>query len=587
MNDVDKKKLQSLLKQRQWAAAIEQLRTLEPREAADFFMSASFEEQRVLFHEMPVDFAASLIVHLPYYHAYVMLHSRPLAEMQKIVNAMGAADREHFLDALPEEAWQCLMDEMVAAESGAPTTAATEPGPSEITTPSMQAAAANEPIIEARQIEKSYTQPDGRQIQVIAPVDFSVEPDIIIALLGPSGSGKSTLLRMLSGLAAPSSGEVLWHGKPMKECSPNVAIVFQSFALFPWLTVLDNVEAPLLAKGVTHFERHRRALKALASVGLHGFESAFPKELSGGMKQRVGFARALAVEPEILFMDEPFSALDVLTAENLRGELLELWQAKKIPTRSIFIVTHNIEEAVLLADRIIVLGRNPARIRADFRVPLQQPRDRKSAAFVLYVDYIYKVMTQPELELAPPSKTGHKEKAAPQMLPHSRPGGVGGLLELLNDRGGEEDVYHVAEDLLLEVDDLLPIMDAATLLGFATLNEGDVRITEQGRAYAEADIPTRKELFRKAALEHASLLQQMYSALEKKSNHTMPLEFFRDLLDERFAQVEVDHQIETALLWGRYAEIFTYDPDTDELHLHQADHRGENLGHTAEDAALR
>jgi NitT/TauT family transport system ATP-binding protein len=587
MNDVDKKKLQSLLKQRQWAAAIEQLRTLEPREAADFFMSASFEEQRVLFHEMPVDFAASLIVHLPYYHAYVMLHSRPLAEMQKIVNAMGAADREHFLDALPEEAWQCLMDEMVAAESGAPTTAATEPGPSEITTPSVQAAAANEPIIEARQIEKSYTQPDGRQIQVIAPVDFSVEPDIIIALLGPSGSGKSTLLRMLSGLAAPSSGEVLWHGKPMKECSPNVAIVFQSFALFPWLTVLDNVEAPLLAKGVTHFERHRRALKALASVGLHGFESAFPKELSGGMKQRVGFARALAVEPEILFMDEPFSALDVLTAENLRGELLELWQAKKIPTRSIFIVTHNIEEAVLLADRIIVLGRNPARIRADFRVPLQQPRDRKSAAFVLYVDYIYKVMTQPELELAPPSKTGHKEKAAPQMLPHSRPGGVGGLLELLNDRGGEEDVYHVAEDLLLEVDDLLPIMDAATLLGFATLNEGDVRITEQGRAYAEADIPTRKELFRKAALEHASLLQQMYSALEKKSNHTMPLEFFRDLLDERFAQVEVDHQIETALLWGRYAEIFTYDPDTDELHLHQADHRGENLGHTAEDAALR
>jgi NitT/TauT family transport system ATP-binding protein len=583
MNEADKKKLQSLLKQRQWKAAVEQLRTLDGREAADFFMAASSQEQRALFDEMPVEFAASLIVHLPYYHAYVMLHSRPLREMQEIVHAMDAAEREHFLDALPEEAWQCLMDEMVAAESSAPQSAVTE---SEAHAQSVSPTAAIEPIIEARQIEKSYTQPDGRQIQVIAPVDFSVEPDIIIALLGPSGSGKSTLLRMLSGLAAPSSGEVLWHGKPMTECSPNVAIVFQSFALFPWLTVLDNVEAPLLAKGVTHFERHRRALKALAAVGLHGFESAFPKELSGGMKQRVGFARALAVEPEILFMDEPFSALDVLTAENLRGELLELWQAKKIPTRSIFIVTHNIEEAVLLADRIIVLGRNPARIRADFRVPLQQPRDRKSAAFVLYVDYIYKVMTQPELELAPPSKTGHKEKAAAQMLPHSRPGGVGGLLELLNDRGGEEDVYHVAEDLLLEVDDLLPIMDAATLLGFATVNEGDVRITEQGRAYAEADIPTRKELFRQAALEHASLLQQMYSALEKKSNHTMPLEFFRDLLDERFAQVEVDHQIETALLWGRYAEIFTYNPDTDDLHLHQADHRDENHGHAA-DASLR
>ena len=587
MNDSDKKKLQNLLKQRQWAPALEQLRALGAREAADFLMTLAFEEQRVLFQRMPVEFAASLIVHLPYYHAYVMLHSRPPLEMQEIVNAMETGERDHFLDALPEEAWQCLMDELVAAGSGAPYCAVPESATGEATTQPGPAASASEPIIEARQIEKSYRQPDGRQIQVIAPVDFSIEPDTIIALLGPSGSGKSTLLRMLSGLSAPSAGEVLWHGKPMRECSPNVAIVFQSFALFPWLTVLDNVEAPLLAKGMNHFERHRRALKALASVGLHGFESAFPKELSGGMKQRVGFARALAVEPEILFMDEPFSALDVLTAENLRGELLELWQAKKIPTRSIFLVTHNIEEAVLLADRIIVLGRNPARIRADFRVSLQQRRDRKSAAFVLYVDYIYKVMTQPELDLAPPSKAGHKEKAAAQMLPHSRPGGVGGLLELLNDRGGEEDMYHIAEDLLLEVDDLLPILDASTLLGFATVTEGDVRVTEQGRAYAEADIPTRKELFRNAALEHASLLQQMYSALEKKSNHTMPLEFFRDLLDERFAQVEVDRQIETALLWGRYAEIFTYDPDTDQLHLHQADHRGEHHGHAAEDASLR
>jgi NitT/TauT family transport system ATP-binding protein len=588
MNEVDKKKLQGLLKQRQRKAVIEQLRAISTSEAADFFMTLPFEEQRALFCEMPVEFAASLIVHLPYYHAYVTLHSRPLHEMQEIVNAMEPAEREHFLDALPEEAWQCLMDEMVAAGSGAPYCAVEPAQTGEPVTQFGPADAPPEAIIEARQIEKSYTQPDGRQIQVIAPVDFSVEPDTIIALLGPSGSGKSTLLRMLSGLAAPSAGEVLWHGQPMTKCSPNVAIVFQSFALFPWLTVLDNVEAPLLAKGITHFERHRRALKALASVGLHGFESAFPKELSGGMKQRVGFARALAVEPEILFMDEPFSALDVLTAENLRGELLELWQAKKIPTRSIFIVTHNIEEAVLLADRIIVLGRNPARIRADFRVPLEQPRDRKSAEFVLYVDYIYKVMTQPELELAPPTKGGHKEKAGVQMLPHSRPGGVGGLLELLNDRGGEEDTYHIAEDLLLEIDDLLPILDAATLLGFAEVHEGDVRVTEQGRAYAEANIPTRKELFRRAALEHASLLQQMYSTLEKKSNHTMPLEFFRDLLDERFAQVEVDRQIETALLWGRYAEIFTYDPDTDQLHLHQADHAGEHVGHAAaEDASLR
>src|SRR5271156_3684856 len=574
MNDSDKKKLQNMVKQRQWKPAIEQLRASGAVETADFLIALPYEQQRELFNHMPVEFAASLVVHLPYYHAYVLLHARPPLEMQEIVHVMEPGERDHFLDALPEEAWQCLMDELVAAGSGAPYCAV---APAETGQPTTQFAPAitEEPIIEARQIEKSYTQPDGRQIQVIAPVDFSVEPNTIIALLGPSGSGKSTLLRMLSGLAAPSAGEVLWHGQPITKCSPNVAIVFQSFALFPWLTVLDNVEAPLLAKGVTHFERHKRALKALASVGLHGFESAFPKELSGGMKQRVGFARALAVEPEILFMDEPFSALDVLTAENLRGELLELWLGKKVSTGSIFIVTHNIEEAVLLADRIIVLGRNPAKIRADFRVPLQHPRDRKSAAFVLYVDYIYKVMTQPQLELAPPSKTEHKEKAAAQMLPHSRPGGVGGLLELLNDRGGGEDTYHIAEDLLLEIDDLLPILDAATLLAFATVHEGDVRITEKGRAFAQADIPTRKVFFREAVLAHVSLLQQIQSTLQKKSNHTMPVEFFRDLLDERFAQVEVEQQIETALNWGRYAELFTYDAEDDTVHLHTPDHRGE------------
>ena len=571
MNDSDRKKLQTLLKQRQWPAVLEQLRAATPREAADFFMTASFEEQRALFHEMPVDFAASLIVHLPYYHAYVLLHSRPSMEMHEIVNAMDPAEREHFLDALPEEAWQCLMDELVAAGSGAPYCAVGETLATAGLTATQFAPppAAVEPIIEARQIEKSYTQPDGRQIQVIAPVDFSVEPDTIIALLGPSGSGKSTLLRILSGLAAPSAGEVLWHGAPMTKCSPNVAIVFQSFALFPWLTVLDNVEAPLIAKGVAHFERHRRALKALASVGLHGFESAFPKELSGGMKQRVGFARALAVEPEILFMDEPFSALDVLTAENLRGELLELWQAKKIPTRSIFIVTHNIEEAVLLADRIIVLGRNPAKIRADFRVPLAQPRERNSAEFLLYVDYIYKLMTQPELTARPPTASDRQPKKPYRMLPHARPGSIAGLAELLNDRGGKEGLYRIAEELLMDVDDLLPIVEAASLLSLVNSERGNIELTASGKAFAEADIATRKKLFREAALAHVTLLQQMNSALASKSDHTMPVELFRDTLDEHFSDDDVQRQIETALNWGRYGDIFTYDSESDRLSLHR------------------
>jgi NitT/TauT family transport system ATP-binding protein len=270
-------------------------------------------------------------------------------------------------------------------------------------------------------------------------------------------------------------------------------------------------------------------------------------------------------------MDEPFSALDVLTAENLRGELLELLLNKKIPTRTIFLVTHNIEEAVFLAERIIVLGRNPAKIRADFRIALQHPRDRKSAAFLLYVDYIYKVMTQPDLELAPPSAAEGRDKAAHQMLPHARPGGIAGLLELLMDEGGEEDLYHVAETLRLEVDDLLPIVEASTLLGFATADEGDVKITPQGRAFAEADIPTRKKLFGEAALAHVPLLQQIKSALDRKSDHTMPIEFFRDLLDDRFLQTEVPQQMETALHWGRYADLFTYNSEKDTIHLHQHD----------------
>ena len=564
MNPSPGQKVQELLSQQRWTSLYDFVKNLGPSPAADLILTLPFDQQQLVFRRMPLDLASKLASHFPYYHAYVLLHSRPIEEMRQIIDGMHLGERNLFLDSLPEEAWRFLMDELSGAQPAAPAGAAEAVAePAALPPPAVKP----EPIIEARRVEKSFEQPEGRQVQVIAPVDLSLEADSITALLGPSGSGKSTLLRILSGLTAPTAGEVLWHGKPLQASVPNVAIVFQSFALFPWLTVLDNVEAPLLARAMTHSERHGRALRALDSVGLKGFENAYPKELSGGMKQRVGFARALAVEPEILFMDEPFSALDVLTAENLRGELMELWLAKKIPTRSIFLVTHNIEEAVLLADRIIVLGRNPARIRADFRVALPQPRDRKSASFFLYVDYIYKVMTQPQLELAPPSAAEPRTKAPQQVLPHARPGGIAGLVELLADRGGEEDMYHVADKLLLEVDDLFPIIEAATLLGFTTAKEGDIKITPQGREFAAADIPTRKLLFRDAVLTHVQLLQQMNTALRSKSDRTMPLDFFHDLLDERFPESETKQQLDTALNWGRYAEIFTYEPENDTLRL--------------------
>ena len=427
-----------------------------------------------------------------------------------------------------------------------------------------------EPIIRAQAVEKFYTQPDGSRIEVIAPINLDVDPGKIIALLGPSGCGKSTLLRILTGLSKPSSGEVLWHGQPIDSQSAGVAIVFQSFALFPWLTVVDNVEAPLEARGVIAIERHKRALRILDTVGLDGFESAYPKELSGGMKQRVGFARALVVEPEVLFMDEPFSALDVLTAENLRNELLELWINKKMPTSAIFIVTHNIEEAILLADRVIVLGRNPARVRADFTIELPHFRDRKSPRFVELVDYVYKIMTQPDLELAVPGAQASAQKPARQkyqMLPHARVGGIAGLLELLQDRGGKEDLYRLAEELIMDAEDLLPIVEASVLLGFAALKEGDVEITTEGSHFSEADILTRKTLFRQAALKHVMILQQIDSILHAKTDHSISEEFFYDILDEHFSQDEVERQFDTAMNWGRYAEIFDFDREAHRLVL--------------------
>jgi NitT/TauT family transport system ATP-binding protein len=569
MNLLTSEQLQGILSRGQWDEAAAALERAGPVAAAAAFLELPYEQQETLFRRLPIGFAALLISQFPYYHQYVLLHSRP-RELRAIVDSLNPDDRIRLFDELPEEAWRRLMDELSADPATTPPAEERRAAAIDGTVPRPRPAPAAQTIIEARAVEKSFQQPDGRRIQVIAPIDLSIESDAITALLGPSGCGKSTLLRILSGLAMPSAGTILWHGQPLHECSPNSAIVFQSFALFPWLTVLDNVEAPLLARSIRHTERHHRALRALHTVGLKGFETAYPKELSGGMKQRVGFARALAVEPEVLFMDEPFSALDVLTAENLRGELLELWLDRKIPTRSIFLVTHNIEEAVLLADRIIVLGRNPARVRADFRIALPHPREHNSADFLLYVDYVYKVMTQPELELPPPSERARPAKAPYQMLPHVRPGSIAGLLELLQDRGGKEDLYHIAEELLMEVDDLLPLVEAAGLLGFAHSAEGDVEITAAGRLFVEADIAKRKDLFRDAALAYVTLLQQMNSALAGKSDHTMPLEFFRDVLEEHFSKPEVERQIETALHWGRYAEIFTYDSESDRILSHQS-----------------
>jgi NitT/TauT family transport system ATP-binding protein len=586
--------IHELVTREQWPDAVAALVKMPRPAVAEFIAQLPDLPQQRIFSLLPVDVAASVLSRFPYYLQYVLLHTRNAADMRAILNDVPPDERMQLFDELPEEAWQRLEEEVGEFLPGPERAAKTEEAPVSVSRPSPVPVPAPRPvspvkpaieparelpvaeappaeaIIEARAVEKSFPQADGHNVQIIAPLDLSVYPGTIVALLGASGSGKSTLLRMLSGLSEPTSGEVLWHGKNLAEVAPNVAIVFQSFALFPWLTVLENVEAPLLARGMGAPERRRRALRSINTVGLKGFENAFPKELSGGMKQRVGFARALSVQPEVLFMDEPFSALDVLTAENLRSELLDLWLENKMDIKTIFIVTHNIEEAVLLADRVIVLGRNPARIRADFRVPLPQPRDRKAPQFVVYVDYIYKVMTSPEAAGAPPEPGKKTQPARYPLLPHARPGGIAGLLELLVDSGGTEDLYHLAEKLLMEVDDLFPIVDAAVLLGFAELKEGDVDITDAGRTWVEADMDAQRQLFRYAALSRILLFQQIEKILREKSDHSIPLELFRDILDEHQPEAEIQKQLDTVLSWGRYCELFNYDSEEQRLYLPQA-----------------
>lgn len=441
----------------------------------------------------------------------------------------------------------------------------------------MKTTVANESLIATENVNKSFPLPEGKgEHTVLREVSLTVRSGEVVALLGRSGSGKSTLLRIMAGLIPPSQGKVFSNGKPLRGANNDVAMVFQSFALLPWLTVQENVELGLEARGIHRDERRQQALKAIDLVGLDGFESAYPKELSGGMKQRVGVARAFVLQPQVLFMDEPFSALDVLTSENLRGEIDDLWNAGTFPSKSILIVTHNIEEAVFLADRVIILGANPGRIRGEVVIDLPRSHDRAHPRFKALVDYIYTVMTNPELEVtgavsaAPPVSVPPLAPVSPyaQQLPHVRVGGISGLLELIvESTQGEADVYQVAERLRLTVDDLLPILEAADLLNLAEVTQGDIKLTEIGRDFATTTILRSKDLFRQQVLEHVPMLVSMVQTLREKRSGSMRADFFLDLLDEHFPHEEAERQFATAVDWGRYAELFEYDASEDRIYL--------------------
>ncbi|TWS18868.1 nitrate/sulfonate/bicarbonate ABC transporter ATP-binding protein [Tsukamurella asaccharolytica] len=424
------------------------------------------------------------------------------------------------------------------------------------------------PLIHLSGLTKSFEGATGETLTVLDDIDLTIRPGEIVALLGRSGSGKSTLLRIIAGLIPATSGTVEADGAALTGPNPGTAMIFQSFALMPWLTVQDNVELGLIARNVERDARRDRALAAIDTIGLDGFESAYPRELSGGMRQRVGFARALVLEPDLLLMDEPFSALDVLTAENLRNEIVELWGQDDFPTRSVCIVTHNIEEAVLLADRVVVLGSKPGRIVHETSIPLARPRDRASSEFEAIVDELYQALTgrSAEIQHAPdPSEATPVSRP----LPDATVGGLAGLVELVHAHGDHADLPDLAADLNFELDDIMPLVDAAAMLGFVEVDGNDISITEEGRTFVTVPLTEAKEVFARQAASRAPLVRTVLRTLHASSDSAVRLGFFVDLLRRGFGPEDAERQMRLAIDWGRYAELYDYDADDDRIRLDQ------------------
>ena len=429
-----------------------------------------------------------------------------------------------------------------------------------------------QPLFQVQGAKKTFRSSEGQEIVALENIDLSLEENEIVALLGRSGSGKSTLLRMIAGLVKPTEGTILYRGKKVHEPVQGIAMVFQSFALLPWLSVLQNVEIGLEAQGVPRSERRKRALKAIDMIGLDGFESAYPKELSGGMRQRVGFARALVVEPEVLLMDEPFSALDVLTSENLKSDLMDIWGSKSTRTKGILLVTHSIEEAALLADRIIIFGSDPGHIRAELRVSQPLPRDPLSPHMRKLIDDIYVLMTTSEKE-----KQFRKDDAGVDFekmeigyrLPDAGISELTGMVEGIyspEDPTRSVDLPELADSLHLEADGLFPLTEALEILRFARVSKGDISLTEAGVNFANADILQRKKIFAKQLMQ-VPLAQHIRNILDERSNNRESEDFFLKVLSEHLSENEADRVLTVMIDWGRYAEIFAYDYDSGDLSL--------------------
>jgi len=419
-------------------------------------------------------------------------------------------------------------------------------------------------LLDVHELRQSFPRADGGEHLVLDGVELSLAQGQIVGLLGRTGSGKSTLLRLIAGLAQPSAGTVTYLGEPVKAPAPGIAMVFQSFALFPWLTVLENVQLGLEALGLPEQEIRKRALAAIDVIGLDGYESAYPRELSGGMRQRVGFARALVVHPNILLMDEPFSALDVLTAETLRTDFLELWGEGKLPIKGVILVTHNIEEAVLMCDRILLFSTNPGRIIREIAVDLKQPRNRLDPRFRDLVEKIYVAMTA---RTPTPMQIGTSAAPAATMntvLPRVSANLLAGLVETVAAApfNGRADLPVLADELHLEADELFPVSDALQLLRFAEIEGGDIKLTDVGKQFAELGTDDRKRLFQRQLLSYVPLATHIRHVLQERTNHTAPKSRFFDELEDHMSTEDAELTLRAVTAWGRYAEVFAYDDDS-------------------------